>query len=175
MADLTLSVVGGDRPGIVAAVTGALVDLGGNVAGCRAAQLMGSFALVLAVTVPPGVSPADVETHLAAMADAEGLTIAAAPCQGTAPAHTDGEHCVVSVYGADRPGIVHDAATALAGIGANIVDLTADLVGDPPLYVLGVEVILPKGTGVAEAQSALATGGLRDLEVSVQPAAERAL
>ena len=119
MADLTLSLVGADRPGIVASITGALVEVGGNVGSCRAAQMLGSFAVILAVSVPDDTSMADIERHLAPLVEDEGLSISVAPCMSGAK---DGrrEHCVVSVYGPDRPGIVHDAATALSGIGVKI-------------------------------------------------------
>ncbi len=172
MADLTLNVIGADQPGIVAAVTGALVDVGGNVAACRAALLSGSFAMVLAVSVPDDVTPEDVEAALVPTAAALGLTIDANVCPHEGP-DEQGERCVVSVYGADRPGIVHDAAGALAELGAGIVDLTSSLVGDPPIFILGMEVILPGGVTLGRVESVLGSGVLRDLEVSVQPAAVR--
>jgi predicted amino acid-binding ACT domain protein len=61
----------------------------------------------------------------------------------------------VSVYGADRPGIVHGVTAALAARGVNVVDLSARLVGDPPLYVLGIEVEPPAGMGADEVRAAL--------------------
>lgn len=172
MPPLTLNVVGRDRPGIVAAVTGALSDLGANVAASRASLLWGSFAMVVAVEVPDGVSTDDVERALVPIAEDLGLTVIAQPCGGGAP-DSGSERCVVSVYGTDRPGIVRDAAGALADLGADIVDLTSSLVGDPPIFILGMEVVLPTGVSLGRVESVLGSGVLRDLEVSVQPAAER--
>ena len=62
---------------------------------------------------------------------------------------------------------------ALAELGAGIVDLTSSLVGDPPIFILGMEVILPGGVTLGRVESVLGSGVLRDLEVSVQPAAVR--
>jgi predicted amino acid-binding ACT domain protein len=47
-------------------------------------------------------------------------------------------------------------ATALAGAGANIVDLSSRLVGDPPIYVLGIEVELPPAGDAEALRGALA-------------------
>ena len=47
-----MTAVGADRPGIVAALTGALLEIGGNLEDMRAALLRGSFATVLAVALP---------------------------------------------------------------------------------------------------------------------------
>lgn len=172
MPPLTLSVVGRDQPGIVAAVTGALYGLDANVAASRASLLWGSFAMVVAVEAPEGVSPEHVEGALADVARDFGLVVSARPCGGGAP-DRGAEHCIVSVYGTDRPGIVHDAAGALAELGADIIDLTSNLVGDPPIFILGMEVVLPAGITIERVGSELGSGVLRDLEVSVQPAAER--
>jgi predicted amino acid-binding ACT domain protein len=63
---------------------------------------------------------------------------------------------VLSVYGADHPGIAHGFARALADRSANIVDLSARLVGDPPIYVLGIEVELPPSLEPGALEAALA-------------------
>lgn len=138
MNEIVVTAVGADRPGIVAAITGALLDLGGNLEETRAALLRGSFATALAVAVPDGVGAAEVEAALRPVADELGLGIwvGEAAARATSALHRS----VVSVYGADHPGIVHGMAVTLAERGANIVDLSARLVGEPPIYVLGIEV-----------------------------------
>lgn len=155
MNDIVVTAVGADRPGIVAALTEALLDLGGNLADARAALLRGSFAVMLAVSVPDGVGVADVERRLAPVAGRLGLGLQVAPA---ATGHTaaSAHRAVLSVYGADRPGIVHGIARELADRGANVVDLSARLVGDPPIYVLGIEVELPPGTDGAALRAAMA-------------------
>ena len=144
MNEIVVTAVGADRPGIVAALTGALLDIGGNLEETRAALLRGSFATVLAVAVPDGVGVAGVETALAPVAAELGLGLSVGPAAPKA-AGEPLARAVVSVYGADHPGIVHGMAVALADHGANIIDLSARLVGEPPIYVLGIEVELPPG------------------------------
>jgi hypothetical protein len=46
-------------------------------------------------------------------------------------------------------------AVALAENGANIVDLSSRLVGDPPIYVLGIEIELPAGASATELATSL--------------------
>lgn len=139
MTEVVVTAVGADRPGIVAALTGALLELGGNLEETRAALLRGSFATALAVDLPEGVGVAEVEAALRPVADELGLGLWVGP----AVPRSEGpelRRSVLSVYGADHPGIVHGMAVALAEHGANILDLSARLVGDPPIYVLGIEV-----------------------------------
>ena len=155
MNEIVVTAVGADRPGIVAAITGALLELGGNLEETRAALLRGSFATVLAVAVPDGVGREEVQAALRPVALELGLGL----WVGDAEPRTEAPplpRAVVSVYGADHPGIVHAMATALAGAGANIVDLSSRLVGDPPIYVLGIEVELPAGADAVSLRRALA-------------------
>ena len=139
MNQVVVTAVGADRPGIVAAITGALLEIGGNLEETRAALLRGSFATVLAVAVPDGVQAGDVEAALRPVAEELGLGmwVGAAAARPPGPPRA---RWVLSVYGADHPGIVHGMALALAEHGANIVDLSARVVGDPPVYVLGIEL-----------------------------------
>ena len=53
----------------------------------------------------------------------------------------------MSIHGADRVGLVHGVATALAEAGGNIVDLSTHLVGAPdaPVYVMTLRTTLPAG------------------------------
>lgn len=138
MNDVVVTAAGADRPGIVAAITGALLRIGGNLEETRAALLRGSFATVLAVAVPDDVTAADVEAALRPVADELGLGLWVGPA-AERPGGPPRPRAVLSVYGADHPGIVHAMSVALAEHGANIVDLSARLVGEPPIYVLGIE------------------------------------
>jgi glycine cleavage system transcriptional repressor len=58
---------------------------------------------------------------------------------------TEGEICMISVYGADKPGIVYHVAKVLGEKRINITDLNTKLVGSEqhPVYVMIIEAILP--------------------------------
>jgi glycine cleavage system transcriptional repressor len=152
--EVAVTAVGSDRPGIVAAITEALRDLGGNLADCRAALLRGSFAVVVVATLPDGVSDDDLRTALSTGSADLGLGVWVGPAQAPA-AQAAGERCIVSVYGADHPGIVAAVSRALADSAANIVDLSSRVVGDPAIYVLGLEVELTVGMTPAALEARL--------------------
>jgi glycine cleavage system transcriptional repressor len=59
---------------------------------------------------------------------------------------------VVSVYGADHPGIVHHVSGMLAELRVNITDLTTRVIGNPdaPVYAMLLEVTLPAELDVDE-------------------------
>jgi glycine cleavage system transcriptional repressor len=173
--ELAVTAVGRDRPGIVAGLTGPLVDLGGNVQDCRASILAGSFAIALAMAVPDAVGPEQARAALEPVAREMGLVVwvgdADDPREGSA-----GERCVVSVYGEDRPGIVHAVSAAMAGGGVNILDLSSRAVGDPCIYTLAVEAELPPGMTAAGLRALLlpVTRAL-GLELSVASEADEVL
>ena len=134
-----VTVVGDDRPGIVATVTKALFDAGCNLEDVTSTILRGHFSMMLMVR-PPG-SVEELEGQVAGSLDSEGLTVTVkavseADVEIAPPTH------MVSVYGADKPGIVYRVAQALADSQANVTDLTSRVIGDPaaPVYALMIEV-----------------------------------
>jgi len=152
MAHVAVSAIGADRPGIVAAVTGALVDRGCNLEDTTMSILRGHFAMMLVISTPAGVDAAELEAALAPAAAELDLVVAVRPIDDDVPRSPAGEEWTVSVYGADRPGIVHRVTTVLAEEGANVVDLTTRMIGDDerPVYAMFLDVTVPPGsdTGV---------------------------
>lgn len=142
--ELSITAIGEDRPGVVAALTGALADLDVNLEDTSMTILGGRFAMVLIVAAPDSVDPATVEVALAPTAAALHLDVSvhrSAPSPPTTPGTRHG----VSVYGADRPGIVHAISTVLADAGVNIADLTTRVVGaaESPVYAMLLDVTIP--------------------------------
>lgn len=148
MAHFSLTAVGSDRPGIVAAVTAVLMDQGCNLEDSSMAILRGQFAIMLVVDAPSGTGPHDLDAALASVAEELDLvvTVRAIPEDVAPPA--GGVGWTVSVHGADRPGIVHAVTAHLAALGANVVDLSTRVVGeaDHPAYVMLLTVTLPDTT-----------------------------
>lgn len=155
MTRYALSALGVDRPGIVAAVSGALGELGCNLEDSTMTILQGHFAILLVVSAGTGVSGDDLEQALAPAADRFELVTAVRPLPDAIAGAGDdsGEPWTISVHGADRTGIVHAVTAALAGAGGNVVDLATHLVGtaDAPVYVMTLRVTLPPGDAGTEA------------------------
>jgi glycine cleavage system transcriptional repressor len=177
MRHFAVSAVGRDKPGIVAAVSEALLAHDANIEDSQMAILRGHFAMMLIVAAPPAVDPALLARDLDATADRLGLdTISineiseAEDIVELEPSH------LVSVYGADHPGIVHAVSSALAGLGVTITDLETRLAGEGALYAMQLEVALPAGTDPDVVRRALAAvAGAQQVEVSFRPLEHDAL
>jgi glycine cleavage system transcriptional repressor len=153
---LAVTVIGVDRPGIIAAVTGALAEVGGNLEDSSMTILGGHFAMSLLVSVPGADGGADENAVRAALEPVTGqLGLAAFVGAVTAePDHTrTGRPYVVSVHGADRPGIVSRLMGVIAAHAGNVTDLTTRLTGS--LYVVVADVDLPVGADAEALQHAL--------------------
>ncbi len=168
-----ISVVGPDRPGIVAGVSEALFRLGCNIADSSCAMLAGEFAMILIVSHPRPVNQARILETLKPACDALSLTLALRTLHtGEQTRKTpEGEICQITVYGADQPGIVYKVTNALAARKINIMDLQTKLVGTPqqPVYVMLLEATLPDTVTVEETESLLY--GLREelgIEIKVR-------
>lgn len=167
MAQLAVTAVGADRPGIIAKVTGVLLDHGGNLLDSSMTILGGQFAIVLLVEAEADADT--LEGDLAAATADLGLVVAVRPLgQGTdnpPPTH------MLSVYGADRPGIVHAVAATLAERSVNVTDLTTRVLeGERPVYAMVLEVSLPAGVDPHDLAAALRHGdGSEAIEASIHP------
>lgn len=160
MPTYALSVLGADRPGIVAAIAETLATHAVNVTDSHMGILRGHFAMTLIVEVAG--DDASLQGDLDHVARELGLEAATlAPVREDAPVSTEPTH-TVTVYGPDHTGIVAAVARVLAEAGVNVCDLNTRLTGD--LYVMFLEVAAPAGmpdlSDVARAQG---------VEVSVQP------
>ena len=147
-----VAAVGTDRPGIVAAVTGVLVESGCNLADTAMTILGGCFAMMLVVESDAGSAGSSLEEALAPVAADLGLIVMVRPITDddpgpASPGPVDTRRCTASVYGADHPGIVHGVAEFLAAQGVNIIDLTTRVVGAAanPVYAMVLELDLPAG------------------------------
>ena len=160
---IAVTVLGQDRPGIVADVTGALGDLHGNLEDSTMTLLRGHFAMVLLVHT--GASASAVEAALRPLCVDGSLVINARLLGDPALSEVHGPSYALRVHGADRPGIVATITSVVARHGANIVDLGTRLVGG--LYVLTAELELPKEASAVGLEAEL-QGAAGELGVEVQ-------
>jgi glycine cleavage system transcriptional repressor len=136
MPTLAVSAVGLDRPGIIAGVAERLAAHGANVTDSRMAILRGHFALTLIVE---GAERDALAADLAALDTLETWAVEEVAEAGDAPRSEP--NAVVSVHGADHPGIVAAVTRALAGADVNVCDLQTRLAG--ALYVMIMDVAVP--------------------------------
>ena len=137
---LAVTVIGRDRPGIIADATRLLAGLGANLEDSTMSILRGHFAMVLLAAAD--VTAAEAEAAL-------------------------GATYLVSVHGADRPGIVSSVTAVVAEAGGNVTDLSTRLSGD--LYVLLAEVDLPAAVDPEQLDRDLVATGIElGVEVSMR-------
>ncbi len=150
MNHLAVSAIGADRPGIVAAVTKVLVDGGCNLEDASMSILRGHFAMMLVVAAPTSTDPVRLEHEISVATERFGLVVVVREIDEGSHLSIEGEEWTVSLYGADRPGIVHRVSATLADAGANITDLTTRVIGDDqrPVYAMFLDVIAPPGTAL---------------------------
>ena len=139
-----LTVVGRDRPGIVSQVTLALYKGGGNLGEASMVRLGGNFSIMLMVhyegtaeLLEKLVSPVGDELHLHIHID----SIKGELHQRLEP------DVRISIYGADRAGIVAETTGVLVEAGLNILNLESDVGGssENPVYVMHIEGVTGKG------------------------------
>jgi glycine cleavage system transcriptional repressor len=143
---LALSAIGRDQPGIVAALSADLLAHELNIEDSQMSILGGHFTIALILA---GSDELDRDTL---RADLEGtaarIGLDALSLDEIAEAHAGAEPSyIVTVYGADHPGIVHAVADALARRDINITDMQTRLVAEEgsELYAVVLEVALPPG------------------------------
>jgi glycine cleavage system transcriptional repressor len=142
--EFAVTAIGRDRPGIVAAVSRALLELEGNIEDSQMSILRGHFAVMLIVAVPDAVDADELARRLGGVRDELGLeAITVEEIDQIDPEAPRPTH-VLTVYGADHPGIVSAVAGTLASEGVNITDLETRLAGseERPLYAMLLELAL---------------------------------
>ncbi len=159
---IAVTVLGDDRPGIVADVTSALARLGGNLEDSTMTLLRGHFAMVVLFRTPH--TGPEVETVLHPLTDGGRLVVDVRRLPEHDLLGQSGEAYTLRVHGADRPGIVATITAVVARHGGNIVDLSTRLGGS--MYVLVAELVLPEGDA-AEALVLELTQVSRDIQVDV--------
>jgi glycine cleavage system transcriptional repressor len=163
---LAVTVIGHDRPGIIADVTAVLAALGGNLEDTTMTLLRGHFAMTLIVACRR--SAAEVDAALRPVTADSGLMVSVRDVPPEASV-ASGLPYLLTVHGADRPGIVSAVTRVCADVDANITDLATRLSDD--LYLLIAEVDVPASVDIEALSERLsAVGRELGVEASLRPA-----
>jgi len=162
-----LTVVGRDRPGIVSQVTLALHKGGGNLGEASMVRLGGNFSIMLMVHYEGNaelleklISPVGDKLHLHMHID----SIKGVLHQRLEP------DVRISIYGADRAGIVAETTGVLVEAGLNILNLESDVGGTPtnPIYIMEIDGAARNGVdSIRVALDSVAKG--KNIKISVTP------
>jgi glycine cleavage system regulatory protein len=149
MANLVLTLIGPDHPGIVDALSEVISTQGGNWLESRMAQLAGKFAGVLWIEV--------ADERAAALAEAlrglesTGLHLVV---EDAAPATAAQLRPIeIELVGQDRPGLVHEIAYVLAAQRINVEELATDrptaAMSGTPMFQAHVRASMPEDVDVS--------------------------
>ncbi len=161
-----LTLVGKDRPGIVARITTALYEAGSNLGETSMILLGDNFTIMMMVqgkagetslreVLQPVVDSMDLVLHIDA--------IEARLHQRPVP------DVRILVHGADKAGIVAKVTTRAADAGLNIIDLESVVGGTEgqPIYILQIEGMASHGVEAIE--KALAPLQAEGVKIDVRP------
>jgi glycine cleavage system transcriptional repressor len=115
---VSVSVMGADRPGIVAGVSKVLYENACNIEALSQTVMMGQFAMIVVVSPLKGSKPEELGKALAVLAREMGLEIHVRLLDSEGrPGFDPGEAepFVITVRGADRPGFCYHSDPGRAG------------------------------------------------------------
>ena len=173
MKKMIISVLGKDRPGIIAAVTRILFEQDCNIENVSQTILQNEFSGIFIVGVPQSLSERDLHRHLDDGLAPMGLHVYEKPLSpmDAAEATVESEPFVVTTKGPDRKGLVAAITAILAAHRVNVTNLQAVFKGgdDPNANIMIYEVDIP-----TDANHQVLRRELRDkaldlaLEISIQ-------
>ncbi len=163
-----MTVVGKDRPGIVARLTQALFEGGCNLGETSMTRLGGNFTIMM--MVESDAESTRLQGLVGPVADALALHVHIDSIQARLHEHTE-PNVQISLYGADRAGIVAEVTGVLAEAGLNILDLNSEVAGtgDKPVYIMMIDGYAEGG--IEALKSVLERLKARGIEATLTPIA----
>ncbi len=154
IARFVLTVTGSDRPGLTSELSEAVLAANGNWKEGHLSRLGGLYVGSVLVEVEAGQQN-NLEQAIAAI-DGE-LDVRLYPAESDSDA--SGSLLLFELVGQDRPGIIKEVSSVLAGLGANIESLSSGeemgAWGGEHLFRAEVLAILPEGVTPEQGQTAL--------------------
>jgi glycine cleavage system transcriptional repressor len=144
-----LTLVGKDRAGIVAQITRALYEGDCNLGEASMVRLGGNFTVMLMVQFAGNEQALD--DLIGPTCKSFNLRHHVDTIEGELLHHMEPD-VRITVYGADRSGIVAEAVGTLAEKGLNILNFESDVGGttESPIYVMTIEGVAEQGVEVLE-------------------------
>jgi glycine cleavage system transcriptional repressor len=163
---VVITSIGTDRPGIVADISGWLLELGGNIEDSRMSLLGGEFATLILVSGPDDLL-ANIESTEGEFEARSGLHVHAKQVSAT-PSYS-GEPMLryeLRTTSLDHPGIVHEVSELLRRHGISIVTANTGTSPAPftgvPVFHFQMQVDIPNSVPIGKLRQELTELGDRD-------------
>jgi glycine cleavage system transcriptional repressor len=173
MKKFIISVLGQDRPGIIAAITRVLFEQDFNIEDVSQTILQVQFSSIFIVTGPDRADPRSLCDMLTAATHDLKMHFHVKELDPAAPRWTSCacESFVITTRGPDRKGLVAQMTAVLAAHNVNVTQLQAAFRGgtEPERNIMIYEVDIPMDVDQQQLNAALkAKGRELDLEVNIQ-------
>jgi glycine cleavage system transcriptional repressor len=153
---ILITATGRDKPGMVAALSQKLFEANCNIEDATMTRLSGEFAMILVVAPPPAMSTPALAELLKPLHDSHDLRIHCSEVSDEdRSTPSEAPRFILSVYGADKTGLVARVAQILAAHEVNITDLQTRVAAAHTVYVMIFELELPETLTVETLRSAL--------------------
>ncbi|WP_373500466.1 glycine cleavage system protein R [Desulfococcus sp.] len=147
---IVITVLGQDRPGIIARVTGVLFEQDCNVENVSQTILQSEFSGIFIVSMPGSLTIDVLQRRLIDRTKDLGLHVYIKAVNPAEPPADDaaGDPFVITTQGPDRKGLVAAVTAIIAGYGVNVTNLQAVFKGgdDPTRNIMIYEVSIPAST-----------------------------
>ncbi|MBL4700700.1 MAG: hypothetical protein JKX85_05515 [Phycisphaeraceae bacterium] len=158
MAQLVITAVGADRPGLVNAFTGYLHDAGANIADSRMINLSGQFAILILVEAEDQTVISRIASGAVEAGSDIGLEVSVAGDKKI-DSRVQGQPYRVKVFAMDQPGIVHRVTHLLHQNKVNIEELQTSLnagsYSGTPLFSMDMLITIPRDVPVKQVRESL--------------------
>ena len=173
MKKVVISVLGQDRPGIIAAVSGILFEQGCNIENVDQTILQSEFSGIFIAGIPVGMEFESLHKKLIEGVKGMGLNIFIKPLDHSQPRLEFGpsEPFVFTTRGPDRKGLVASITRVIADYGVNVTNLQAVFRGtdNPSDNIMIYEVDVPSDVNQKDLHADLRRTAERlGLEISIQ-------
>jgi len=174
MAQIILTAVGPDRPGIVADLSRHVHQAGASLSDSRMVNLRGHFALLALVEGSSQVL-SKLRDMLGTGSPTLGLRLEIMDADAPQKSAAGGVPYRLKTYSEDQPGIVARVTEVLLRHGVNVEDLETRVESAPfagtPLFLMEATVLMPKGVSVRKVRDELALlGDSIGIDVDLDPA-----
>ena len=156
-ANLVMTIIGPDRPGLVETLASIITSHGGNWLESRMGHLGGQFAGILRVQAPE----ASVESITRELRELESDRLTVVVNRGQSHDFNDSSRktMALEIIGLDRPGIVAEITRVLAGFTINVEELETECSSAPMsgemMFQARARVVIPETCDVLDVRAEL--------------------
>lgn len=153
---MIISVMSKDRTGIVADITGAIYELGGDLADLNQSTLGGYLTMILFATFDGDISPAMLMDRIDAIDSPTTLDVVAREIHKTpdpALSELPRKTYIMTTQGLNRKGLVYGVSSFCFEHDINILDLATTIKGD--IYTMVLQLDLSRVESIVEVRDAL--------------------